>query len=145
MYKTRNDATSKVIVTILNSWRLSNNADEREQTYFEFSGTWVDRIDRGRLFLVNDDFYVIVKRINVTRKVLNKNLINSYQGENLCDTLMRHFEASPVVDSTCATLKCGVEDKKAKAILKEIILWKWIDIRAEAFANAWIETKTNVL
>ena len=32
LYETRNDATSKVIVTILNSWRLSNNADEREQT-----------------------------------------------------------------------------------------------------------------
>ena len=85
---------------------------------------------------MNDDFYEIVIRINVTRKAFNKNLINSYQGENLCDTLMRHFEASPIVDSTCATLKCGVEDKKAKAILKEIILWKWIDIRAEAFANA---------
>ena len=133
LYKTRNDATSKVIVTILNSWRLSNNADEREQTYFEFSDTWVDRIDSGRLFLVK------MFKVKVSRKVFNKNLINSYQGENLCDTLMRHFEASPIVDSTCATLKCGVEDKKAKAVLKEIILWKWTDIRVEAFANAWIQ------
>ena len=47
LYETRNDATSKVIVTILNSWRLSNNADEREQTYHEFSNAWVHRIDHG--------------------------------------------------------------------------------------------------
>ena len=137
LYETRNDATSKVIVTILNSWRLSNNADEREQAYLEFSNAWVDRIDRGGLFLVNDDFYVFVKRIeDVVRKVFNKNLINSYQGEDLRDTLMRRFEASPIMDSTWATLTRHVEDKKAKTILKEIILRKWIDIRARAFANA---------
>ena len=60
LYETRNDATSKVIVTILNSWRLLKNADEREQTYLEFSNAWVDRIDHGRLFSVNDDFYASV-------------------------------------------------------------------------------------
>ena len=140
LYETRNDATSKVIVSILNSWRLSNDADKREQTYLEFSNAWVDRIDRGGLFLVNDDFYVFVKRVeDVARKVFNKKLINSYQGEDLRDTLMKRFEASPIVDSTWATLTRHVEDEKAKSILKEIILRKWIDIRARAFANAWIQ------
>ena len=81
-----------------------------------------------------------MKRIeDVSRKVFNKNLINSYQGEDLRDTLMRCFKASPIVDSPWATLTRHVEDEKAKAILKEIILRKWIDIRARAFANAWIQ------
>ena len=75
--------------------------------------------------------------------MFNKNLISSYQGEDLHDTLMRCFKASPIVDSPWATLTRHVEDEKAKTILKEIILRKWIDIRARAFANTKI--KTNVL
>ena len=122
-----------------NSWRLSNNADKREQTYLEFSNAWVAKINCGRLFLVNDDFYVFVKRIeDVARKVFKKKLINSYQGEDLRDTLMKRVEASPIVDSSWATLTRPIEDEKAKSILKEIILRKWIDVRARAFANAWI-------
>ena len=140
LYETRNDATSKVIVSILNSWRLSNNADEREETYLEFSNAWVDSVDRGGLFLVNDCLYVFVKRIeDVARKLFNKKLIYSYQGEDLRDTLMNRFEARPIVDLTWATLTRHIKDEKAKTILKEIILRKWIDIRARAFANAWIQ------
>ena len=140
LYETRNDATSKVIVSILNSWRLSNNADEREETYLEFSNAWVDSVDRGGLFLVNNCFYVFVKRIeDVARKLFNKKLIYSYQGEDLRDTLMNRFEARPIVDLTWATLTRHIKDEKAKTILKEIILRKWIDIRARAFANAWIQ------
>lgn len=86
---------------------------------------------------MNDDFYVFVKIIeDVARKLFNKKLIYSYQGEDLRDTLMKIFQASPIVDSTWATLTRHIEDVKAKTILNEIILRKWIDIRARAFAKA---------
>ena len=61
LYETRIDATLTVIVSILNSWRLSNKTDERKQTYIEFLNALVDRIYRGGLFLENDDFFAFVK------------------------------------------------------------------------------------
>ena len=47
------------------------------------------------------------------------------------------FEAIPIADSTLATRKCHIKDEKEKTILKEITLWKRIDVRVRAFANFW--------
>ena len=59
----------------------------------KFTKTWVDRANRGGLFLVNDEFLLFIRNVEeVARKVFNKNLLQTYHGEDLRDILMKKFK-----------------------------------------------------
>ena len=48
------------------------------------TGSWVECVNRGGLFLVNNDFYTFIRNIEFElRKILNVSFFISYCGENI--------------------------------------------------------------
>ena len=48
------------------------------------TSSWVERVNRGGLFLVNNDFYTFIRNIEFElRKILNVSFFISYCGENI--------------------------------------------------------------
>ena len=57
---------------LLSCWE-SKEELVKQVTFLEYTKTWVDRVNRGGLLLVSDDFYMFVRGIeNDVRKVLDQ-------------------------------------------------------------------------
>lgn len=138
-YKNKqNTELGKMVMETISSWRANSN-ETNEKSFLEFSKSWIDRVNRGGLFLVNDDFFIFIRRIeNVARSVLNSNLISNYKGEDLRDVLMNKLKKSELVDIGWESLTKKLQCDETKQLLKEIILRKWVGIRAKSFMKCWI-------
>ena len=51
---------------------------------------------------------------------------------------MQKFENSKLIDLSWNALTRKIEDEKLRTVLKEIILRKWIGIRAKSFVKCWV-------
>lgn len=140
-FRNKDDLNSKLILQLIDSWRGSSDPAERPQTFLEYTNTWTDKINRGGLFIVNDKFFKFIRTVeDVARSIFNKQLIDGYSGEDLRDVLMKKFDDSSDVDSCWNFLVENFDNDGITDSLKEIILRKWVDIRARSFANAWIQS-----
>ena len=97
MLAERPDSPGKIaLVTILHTW----NKDEGGKTmsFLDYTRDWVEKVNRGGLFLVNDEFYIFIRRVeNVGRKLLNRSLMVTYAGEDLRKCLLQRFAKSKLV------------------------------------------------
>ena len=58
-------------------------------TFLEYTRYWVEKVNRGELIYVTDDFYKFIRNIEYTaREVLNMKLIVAYAGEDLRNVLL---------------------------------------------------------
>ena len=88
---------------------------------------------------MNDEFYIFIRRIeNVARSVLNCNLIANYKGEDLREVLMEKLNKSELVDIGWEALTKKIQCDNIKKLLKQIILRKWVGIRAKSFLKCWV-------
>ena len=139
-YKNQSSTLSKVILDFIETWRGKSD----DNLKLEHTKTWCEKINRGGLFLVNDEFYVFIRRIeNVARTVLNKDLLTNYKGEDLRDVIMDKLKCDSYIDLSWSCLTRNFENPDAVFILKEVIFKKWIGMRARSFVNAWIQIAKN--
>ena len=48
-------------------------------SFTDYTGSWVERVNRGGLFLVSNDFYIFIRNIEFkVRKILNVSFLISY-------------------------------------------------------------------
>lgn len=138
MFEKRPDSPGKTaIVAVLHSW--SKEQGGPEMSFLDYTRSWVERRNQGGLFLVNDDFYIFIRRVeNVGRKLLNKSLMVTYAGEDLRAVLLNKFNDSKLITLSWESLTRNVESDIMSNKLKHLILSKWINIRANAFIKAYI-------
>ena len=130
---------AKLIIKIIESWdkRLASND---HASLIEFTNEWVDKTDRGGLFLVTDNFYRFVVRIEITaRKVLNSSLLVEYAGQDIRKIVMEKLEADQCLSVGWETLVRHVNNEHVRQVLRKAIFSKWVTIRANAFVKAWID------
>ena len=146
-FENKKDSASRISLEIIALWHMQGDALERPVTFLEYTNSWIDRINRGGLFVVNDEFFVFVRNIEfVARSIFNKQLLEKYSGEDLRDLLQRKFETDENIQSCWESLTKNFQEDAVLTTLKQSIFKKWIDIRARAFANVWIQQlrrKTN--
>ncbi|XP_066919034.1 uncharacterized protein [Clytia hemisphaerica] len=137
-FKNRQDTDmGKVVVETIETWRA--NPNENKKSFLEFSKSWTERVNRGGLFQVNDDFYIFIRRVeNMARTVLNSNLILNYKGEDLREVLLEKLNQNELVDLGWIALTKSIQCDGMKKALKNIILRKWVSLRAKSFLNCWI-------
>ena len=125
---------------LLNSWHDNVNSDATSHPYLEHTKSWVESKNEGGLFLVNHEFYLFIRQIeNIARTILNQQFFKCYKGQDLRDVLMKKFGESSLLESRWVALTRKLENEQLANTLKQIILRKWIGLRARAFANAWVE------
>ena len=139
-YKIKQDtAVGKAVLETISSWRLNSSDNDKDMNFLEFSKCLTDRVNRGGLFLVKDEYFIFIRRVeNVARLTLNCNLSTNYKGEDLRDILMRKLRKSELIDQSWESLSKNIEKDDIRNLLKEIILRKWVGLRTKSFLNCWI-------
>ena len=140
LYKHRSSVLAMAVCDLFETWREKEELGFEVHTVLQYTKSWTERIDRGGLFKVNDEFYVFIRRIEmVARNVFNKQLIINYKGEDVREILLEKFDQSVLIDQSWNGLLRNIENKQLCVILKDVILKKWVGIRARSFVNAWIQ------
>ena len=129
---------AKSILQIVKTWNKSKMPDT--ESLIDYTNEWVDRTNRGGLFLVTDNFYRYIVRVEITaRKILNSEFLGQYAGQDVRKLIMDALEKDPCVHVGWDTLMRSVTNQEVAKFLKKLVLSKWINIRANAFVKAWVD------
>ena len=138
-YRAINSAGAKVVLQVIESWRKSSECDDNA-SLIEYTNDWVNRTNRGGLFLVKDNFYRFILRIEVTaRKVLNSAFLCQYAGQDIRRVIMEKLDADKCLTVGWNTLLRSINNSNVSDTLKKAVFSKWISIRANAFVRAWVD------
>ena len=133
---------AKIVLQVINSWRApSDSRLESSYSFLEYTKKWVSEVNRGGLFLVNNDFYIFIRRLeNVARLFFNKDLIKNYNGDDIRDIVGCKMLMSKLILEAWDTLTRNIANAKLNNLLLNIIVNKWVNLRANAFAQAWVDS-----
>ena len=129
----------KIMLDIMKTW---NKADlpKDDLNILQYTNEWVDKVNRGGLFLVTDNVYRFIVRVEiVARTILNTKLIATYAGEDLREIIIEKLDADPFVTIGWDSLVRDIENKKLCCQLKRIIFDKWVTIRTNSFVKSWVD------
>ena len=114
-YKRRTTEIGKAALKVVSSWKCpKDNPTTNKGTFLEYTKGWVDEVDRGGLFMVNDEFYLFIRRVeNAVRGYLNKTLMSTYHAEDLREVLMQKFNECEGIDLARSTLIPFVSKEEA--------------------------------
>lgn len=132
----------KMIEKLINSW---GNADDdslnSELSLLEYTKTWVDVVNRGGLFQINDSFYVFIEKVEVVcRSLINLDLMTNYCGQDIQSVLLKKMESSNMLeDAWYALTRNSLSHHKLSESIRRKIYCKWINIRAHSFIQCWLQ------
>ena len=134
----------KMVRDLISFWGCKEEEETGEEfeslPLLDYTKKWVDIVNRGGLFVPNDQFYMLIRTIElVARSVLNTRTLLKYCGENLRDVLMKKLEASEEVDKNWCTLTYKISNKDLVSKIKRKLLLKWVNLRSVAFVYGWIQ------
>lgn len=134
----KDSPAKKALLCCLGHWS-QDDKNATEMDFLSFTKEWTNIINRGGLFLINDEFFIFIRRVeNVARTILNNKLMISYAGEDLRKVHMEKFAKSSLIELSWQSLTKSLENRQLAATLKNLVLNKWINIRANAFVKAWV-------
>ena len=133
-------SVSDAVVDFFNSWSTQMTDDSAEvMTFLAYTNTWIEKCNRGGLFVVKDDVYIFIRRVeNVARTVFNKNLLLTYCNEDIRNVLLEDFSKNSLIDKSWESLTRKLSNKDLSTKLKVEVLNKWINIRSKSFLTAWL-------
>ena len=78
----------KAVLDMVNSLTIKADKSKDSKTLYDHKLPWTDKINQGRLMIVNQNVFIFVRYIeSVARTVLNKSLMINYCGKDLRDVL----------------------------------------------------------
>lgn len=133
--------TKDAAISVIDSWNEeSSGCNNSENTFLSYTTEWVEKVNRGGLFKVNDDFYIFIRNVELcARKILNITLMKRYGGESIQLLLLHHLNSNTWVDKSWNSITNRVENVELKTKIKDQIFKKWINIRGNAFVKAWVD------
>jgi len=135
-----NNSNKKLMLQLLDSWGSKSDDDLDNLTLADYTKSWVSQVNRGGLYQVSSDFYGFVVAIEKSaRTVLNLNLLVTYCGESVRSTLKTKLENNRSILHLWKELCVQVTNEKIKDKLFDLILGKWINVRANAFIKVWMQ------
>ena len=136
-YKQRHLPEGKAILTVLSSW--SSEKSDKELSFLDYTRNWTAEKNRGGLFVINDDVYIFIRRVeNVARTLFNKSILVQYCNQNLNTELVKRLSDSNLVTLGWDAITRKLENKSLAEKLKQEVFTKWVNIRATSFLKAWL-------
>ena len=100
----------------------------------------MDKCNRGGLINCTDEFYIFIRNVeNIARTVFNTSFIATYCGEDLRAILLKRFHDSGLIQGSWDNLTRTFSNKQVTEKIKIQILKKWINMRAHAFVDCWLQ------
>lgn len=111
----------------------------------EYTSKWIDLVNRGGIFEVNDTTYLFFKEIEL--KVCNQLLLAFERslsvGPSQQDSIVSAVAADESVQFYWTILSVDISDEgQAVQVLKEIVEL-WVNIRGFSIAGAWLAKYSN--
>lgn len=130
--------------TVLDLWAAKGGEldedIENNETIYSYTEKWVNHVNRGGLYRVNDQFYLFVKEIELkVRSVLNNNLLVNYCNEDLRKVLTEKLSESQDIDLKWTELTRQISNLHLKQKMLKQIFRKWINVRTYHFVRTWIQ------
>ena len=126
------------VVDILSCWGSKKEQDY--SSFLEYTKHWVEKCNRGGLINCSDNFYVFIRNVeNIARTVFNTSFMASYCGEDLRSVLLERFNESGLIQGGWDNLTRQFSNKQLTEKLKIKILTKWVNLRAHAFVDCWLQ------
>ena len=123
----------------------SKQYDEIEETwqfydFLDYTRAWVDQINRGGLHEISDDFFLLIKKMElVVRDVLRVDFLIYYAGEDIRKELFFKIKHDHEVNRIWNLLIRRLESETLGLKIFNKIIHKWINIRAHHFVKALIQ------
>ena len=128
------------VYELLCHWGSKEGTMSTDCSFNDSTSSWVERVNRGGLFLVNNDFYIFIRNTEFeVRKVLNVSFLISYCDENIHEVIVEKLRDNKAIQSSWDFLTRNVANKMFTEKLKIQILNKWSNIRTRAFVNTWVQ------
>ena len=141
IYSRLHGKEAETVMHVIQSWKSpsDNSRTVRATSFLDYTRKWTEEKNRGGLFVVNDDFYIFIRRLeNIARTCFNKELIETYRGEDLRNVLTPKMLESKLLIESWETLSRNIENSSLAKSLLRLIVNKWVNIRNNAFAEAWV-------
>ena len=72
------------MLDMMNSWTIKADESRDSKTLYDYTLSWTEKVNRGRLMIINEKFFIFVRRVeSVAKTVLNKTLMINYFREDL--------------------------------------------------------------
>jgi hypothetical protein len=112
--KNKHSTEGKAVLAMFAKWGNKGDSSLNEDvSFFDYTKSWVESVNRGGLFFVNDEFYLFVKTIEqLARHTLNINTLIRYCGEDLREKLLNSFNNSQLVQDHWNNLTKTVRNKE---------------------------------
>ena len=132
---------AKSVLQVIEAWRAPSDKGNvvTAISFLNYTRKWVEEKNKGGLFTVNDEFYIFICRLeNIARTVFNKDLTETYQDEDLRDVLTPKMLESKLFNEAWERLCRNIDNPALTKALFRLIINKWGNIRANAFAEAYV-------
>ena len=138
--KNKKSLEAIAVKEILDCWGSKTESESDDPSILDYTREWVDRINRGGLMQVADEFYLFIKNIEITcQKVLNIDFIIAYAGQNIFEKIYERIISDENLSTDWEILTRQIVNKTLCDKLKEKIVKKWVNIRINAFVKVWIQ------
>ena len=121
---------------------MHEEEDENAVEFLQYTKLWIDRINRGGLYRVNNDAYMLFRAMELaTRRVLSVAHVNKDPGIKIKHDIHHAITNDPSVAAHWCCLLSKSEDLELEDSdrLLEEISDKWVTIRGHSFASSWVE------
>ena len=135
-----NNITATAALQVLDTFKVSGGDSLSSENFKEYRNSWLDAVNGGGLLKVNQGFFNFICCIETTvQRYLNIDFLKQYKGEDLREPLKIAILNDDFTEASWENLTCNLVNKSLSSILKGQIVEKWIDIRARAFVNTYIQ------
>ena len=114
--------------------QMSNIGDDA--SFYDYTKKWVESVNRGGLFLVNDSTLRFFKSIEVkVQELLPHHLAKSGDKKSLIRTIV----TDPDIEFNWCMLSVDIRKEEDASELLQIIVESWVTMRGFALTSMWLE------
>ena len=113
---------------------MANSGDD--STYYDYTKKWIESVNRGGLFLVNDITLSFFKSVELKiQELLPNHLSSSGEKKFLIDTIL----SDPEVQFNWCMLATDITKEEDALELLYVIIECWVTMRGFALTSMWLE------
>ncbi|XP_033118367.1 uncharacterized protein LOC117117978 [Anneissia japonica] len=136
--KLPNNTMAVAFATELAMWKVQE--DIEECSFYKYTNSWIQRQNRGGLFIVNDKIFFLFREIEVEyQKNISAKTLANLKGLNINNILMGKFNQNRKVNRCwCEAVNGRLSDKLSFQLQQKVFMY-WIKIRTKAFIKVTLD------
>ena len=129
------NSVAKLCLSVIKSWQNNPSLPQEPKTFLDYTNQWIAEVNRGGLFNVKDEVFIVFRHIENTCKPLLD--VSEIQKDiNVKTTLSESIIASTDFNVAWDIATQDVANSTVKETLKSKIISIYVNIRCKSFSRA---------